>query len=86
MYFYAHDPISEAKKYEATFNNITICEGEPITYTADENGNVGGIVANGESMTLIADEGISNSAEYSVDTKKYIDKKFAELQALILEV
>ena len=55
-------------------------------HTADENGNVSGIVANGEDMTLIADSGITISAEYSVDTKKYIDKKFAELQALVLEV
>ena len=86
LYFYAHDPISEAKEYEATFSNITICEGEPTIYTADENGNVSGIIANGESMTLISDSDVTISAEYNVDTKKYIDKKFAELQALVLEV
>jgi hypothetical protein len=59
---------------------------EPTTYTADENGIVKGIIGNGEAMTLIADSGVTISAEYNVDTKKYIDKKFAELQALVLEV
>ena len=56
------------------------------TYTAYENGNVGGIMANGEAMTLIADNEATITAEYNIDTKKYIDKKFAEMQALILEV
>lgn len=59
---------------------------EPTTYTADENGNVNGIIGNGEDMTLIADNGATITAEYNADTKKYIDKKFAELQALVLEV
>lgn len=59
---------------------------EPTTYTADENGKVSGIIGNGENMTLVADSSTIISAEYSMDTKKYIDNKFAELQALILEV
>lgn len=57
---------------------------EPTTYTADENGIVKGIIGNGEAMTLIADSGAIISAEYNIDTKKYIDKKFAELAALIV--
>ena len=56
---------------------------EPIPYTADKFGNFA-IETNGEDMTLVADSDITISAEYSVDTKKYIDKKFAELQALVL--
>ena len=55
------------------------------TYTADENGKVNGIIGNGEDITLMGD-GVTITAEYNADTKKYIDKKFAELQALVLEV
>lgn len=56
---------------------------EPTTYTADENGIVKGIIGNGKAMTLIADSGAIISAEYNADTKKYIDKKFAELATMI---
>ena len=60
---------------------------EPTTLTAEADGTVNGIIGNGESMTLLTDtEGVTITAEYNVDTKKYIDKKFAELQALVLEV
>lgn len=60
---------------------------EPITYTADENGNVNGVTSLYPTTTLLTDtEGVTIEAEYNVDTKKYIDKKFAELQALVLEV
>lgn len=55
---------------------------EPLTAT---DGTLS-IAGNGESMTLIAEDGVTMEAEYNVDTKKYIDKKFAELQALVLEV
>lgn len=46
---------------------------EPITYTADENGNITGIIGNGESFTLIADNGATISAEYNKDTNKVIE-------------
>jgi hypothetical protein len=65
-------PITEYEQYK-----------EPVTYTADENGNLS-IIGNGESMTLIAEDGVTIDAEYNVDTKKYIDKKFAELAAMIV--
>lgn len=55
---------------------------EPITYTADENGNVSGIIGNGEGMTLIADEGISISAEYSKDLNKVVNDIYQKLSAL----
>lgn len=63
----------------ATLNRFVIVEEqEPIPYTADEEGNIS-IVGNGESMTLIAEDGVTISAEYNADTKKYIDRRFAEL-------
>lgn len=46
---------------------------EPTTYTADENGNVNGIIGNGESMTLMADSGVVISVEYNKDTNKVIE-------------
>ena len=52
--------------------------GEQETLTADENGTLS-ILGNGESMTLIAEDGVTISAEYNADTKKYIDRRFAEL-------
>ena len=55
---------------------------EPHTAT---DGNLS-IIGNGQSMTLIAEDGVTMDVEYNIDTKKYIDKKFAELQALVLEV
>ena len=54
----------------------TAAEYEPYkceTYTADENGNVEGIIGNGEAMTLIADSGAIISAEYNKDTNKVIE-------------
>ena len=46
---------------------------EPTTYTADENGNVRGIIGNGENMTLIGGNGIIISAEYNRDANKVIE-------------
>ena len=43
---------------------------EPTTYTADENGNVQGITASGETMTLVAESGTTITAEYNKDTNK----------------
>lgn len=65
----------------ATYYEPYKCE----PHTADANGVVNGIIGNGEDVTLMGD-GVTITAEYNVDTKKYIDKKFAELQALVLEV
>ena len=53
---------------------------EPTDYTADENGVVNGITAQGDGFTLFADDGATITAEYNRD----INKAFAELQALIL--
>ena len=56
---------------------------EPITYTADENGNVA-VPSIYPTTTLIAENGVTISAEYNADTKKYIDKKIAELAAMLV--
>ena len=50
---------------------------EPITAEAD--GTVNGIVGNGEGVSLFADNGITISAQYNADTKKYIDKRLTML-------
>ena len=42
------------------------------TYTADENGNIS-IIGNGESMTLIAEDGVVMDAEYNKDANKVIE-------------
>lgn len=51
-----------------------------------EGATVDGIASRYPTTTITPDtEGIILDVEYNVDTKKYIDNKFAELQALILE-
>lgn len=60
---------------------------EPIIYPVNEDGTVEGVTSLYPTTTLLSDaEGVLIEAEYNADTKKYIDNKFAELQALILEV
>lgn len=54
-------------------------EKEPLT--ADEEGNIS-IVGNGESMTLIAEDGVTISAEYNKDTNKVINDIYQKLSAL----
>jgi hypothetical protein len=82
LYFYSAVDLATSKLYEATFDNITICEGELLeTLTADEEGNIG-IIGNGESMTLIAEDGVTMEAEYNRD----INKAFAELQNAIISL
>ena len=77
--------------FYATFTGVQVeigtaateCElyKEPITYTADENGNVDGIISNGENMTLIANDGIV-TAEYNKD----INKAFEQLTQAIISM
>jgi hypothetical protein len=71
-----------------TFSNIQVELGNTATeyekshcetLTADENGNVEGIIGNGETVTLMAESGVSISAEYNRD----INKAFAEIQQAI---
>ena len=60
---------------------------EPISYTPNTDGTVDGVTSLYPTTTLMTNtEGVNIEAEYNADTKKYIDKKFAELQALVLEV
>ena len=63
----------------STFSNIqvevgaTATEYEKVhceTYTADENGNVEGIIGNGADITLMAESGVVLSAEYNRDINK----------------
>ena len=75
----------------ATWSNFQIEIGNKTAYepykcephTADANGVVSGIIGNGEDVTLMGD-GVTITAEYNVDTKKYIDKKFDELAAMLV--
>ncbi len=63
-------------------------ESEICTVNADgtvEGVTVGGIVSRYPTTTIISDtEGVTLEVEYNVDTKKYIDNKFAELAAMIV--
>ncbi len=60
---------------------------EPVTYTPREDGTVEGVTSVCPTTTLMTDTpGVEILAEYNLDTKKYIDRKFAQMQALVLEV
>lgn len=54
---------------------------EPMTYVADENGNIN-IPSQYEPMTLISDDDVELSAEYNRD----INKAFAEIQQVIAQL
>ena len=54
-------------------------------FTPNADGTVDGMTSLSPVMTILTDtEGVIVECEYNVDTKTYIDKKFAELQTLIL--
>ena len=56
------------------------------TYNPNAEGTVEGVKSIATMMNIFADtEGVKIDCEYNADTKKYIDNKFAELQALVLE-
>lgn len=91
---YNEDSLSRFMKYIGNYLQIEIGTNatayepykEPITYTANADGIVEGVKSISPNMTLISS---NNDAvidcNYNIDTKTYIDNKFAELQALILE-
>ena len=55
---------------------------ESIPYTAKADGTVEGVTSIYPTTTLLTDtEGVTITAEYNCDTKKYIDKKLAQLVA-----
>ena len=55
------------------------------TYTPIADGTVKGVKSIYPSMTIFTDnDGVLINCEYNADTKKYIDNKFAELQAAIV--
>jgi hypothetical protein len=56
---------------------------EPQTAKANTDGTVKGLISN-SNMTLLVDNGVTLECEYNADTKMYIDNKFAELSAAIL--
>ena len=68
----------------------TATEYEPYhceTYTADENGNVDGIIGNGEDITLMADGAII-TADYNRDINKAfeeINQKLTALSAVLID-
>ena len=58
---------------------------EPTTYDINADGTVEGVTSLYPTTTLVSDtEGIVLDVNYNADTKKYIDNKFAELAALIV--
>ena len=60
---------------------------ELITYTSDENGNVNGVISNGKSMTLIAENGATITVEYNKDINKVIEdinNKLSVLSAAVV--
>lgn len=58
----------------------------PTIYKPDADGTVEGVKSISPNMTLISNnDGAVIDCNYNIDTKTYIDNKFAELQALILE-
>ena len=79
---------------DKTFNNLVIYPQievgetsgdyeqyvEPTTYTADENGVVKGITAQGEHMTLFAENGATITAEY----KRDINAVYERLKSLAI--
>lgn len=53
------------------------------TYMAEEDGTVKGVKSIYPTTLLVAEGDATITAEYNADTKKYIDKKFNELAAMI---
>lgn len=84
-------------KLEELFNNYWLqleestsaTPYEPFTkqtYQSTADGTVEGVTSVSPNMTLISNnDGAVINCNYNIDTKTYIDNKFAELQALILE-
>ena len=61
------------------------CFKQPTTYLVKPDGTVDGVKSIFPTTTLHADtEGVMLDVEYNVDTKKYIDSKFAELASIIV--
>lgn len=57
-----------------------------VEYTPESDGTVDGVMSLYPNTTLMTDTaGAIIDCEYNADIKKYIDKKFAELTALVLE-
>ena len=55
------------------------------TYNPNAEGTVEGVKSIATMMNIFADtEGVKIDCEYNADTKKYIDNKFAELQAAVI--
>ena len=58
---------------------------EPVTVNAKADGTVKGLTSISPNITLVADNpNVIIDCEYNTDTKTYIDNKFAELSAAIL--
>ena len=58
-----------------------------LTCTANADGTVTGLKSISPTMNILTDtEGVIVNATYNVDTKKYIDRKFAELSQAILNL
>lgn len=60
---------------------------EPQTVTVNANGTVEGLKSVSPNMTLLTDtQNVTIYTDYNVDTKTYIDRKFAELSQALLNL
>ena len=78
-------PTSTPYKPFADISTAKVIVNNDKTYLINADGTVEGVTSLYPTTTLIPDtEGIVLDVEYYADTKKYIDNKFAELAALIV--
>ena len=59
---------------------------EPQTAKANADGTVNGLVSNSNMTLLVNNDNAVLECKYNVDTKTYIDNKFAELSAALLNL
>lgn len=98
--FYIKDILVQIRKETAmgakmplifSFAGLNITEFEPYknitTATANADGTVTGLTSVSQNMVVATDtEGVIIDATYNVDTKTYIDRKFAELSQTLLNL
>ena len=92
--FTVNNPIERVRCYVRIYRGVNVVnqkyyalllnEDNGTVYTAKANGTVEGITSAYPITTLLADYGATITAEYNIDTKKYIDKKFTELASMIV--
>ena len=73
--FYSAKDNTVSKTVATTFSNITIVEEQDVmTHIADQQGNVAGLISLYPTTTLIADSGVTVTAQYNKDTNKVVQR------------